>query len=643
MCGICGLYEYEKHVPVDRYILGNMLSVIRHRGPDDSGIYLDKDLAIGMRRLSIIDLTGGKQPIGNEDGTIVTVFNGEIYNYHELREQLQSRGHKVATASDTEVIVHLYEDFGEECVQYLRGMFGFAVWDHRRRKLFVARDRLGIKPLYYSYAGGRLIFASEIKAVLQHPSIPARLNATGLSHFLSLKYVPAPQTMFEGIYALPPGCSLTCDAHGVTTRRYWDLSFAKQENGRLSEEIYAEQLEALLRESVQLHLVSDVPFGAFLSGGLDSSTIVALMSQFLNEPVKTYSVGFEGDAEVEAISELPYARMVAKKYQTDHHEALIHARDLINLSEKVVWHLDQPIADDACLANFMVAELASRDVKMVLTGEGGDELFAGYARYAGERLSTLFQHLPRAAKSVALCLSGHFPGLRRQKLALFALCQSGEVNRLANWFPLFNSEAKHSLLSEDFKHSINGNTPSAVFSEHLARTDATDPLNRMLYVDTKLWLPDDLLARGDKTSMAASLEARVPLLDHKLVEFAASLPPQLKVKGLTRKYLLRKVSQTLLPPEIISRKKKGFPMPMSLWFRKEARSFLRDALSPAALRRRGLFNPAFVEKLFQEHETCFADHGSILWGLLSVELWQRVFLDSRQLPERHANIYAMEA
>jgi asparagine synthase (glutamine-hydrolysing) len=313
---------------------------------------------------------------------------------------------------------------------------------------------------------------------------------------------------------------------------------------------------------------------------------------------------------------------------------------LINLSEKVVWHLDQPIADDACLANFMVAELAARDVKMVLTGEGGDELFAGYARYAGERLSPLFQHLPQAAKSVALGASGHIPGLRRQKLALYALCQPDELTRLTNWFPLFNSEAKQTLLSEDFKQTLNGSDASTVFAEHLARTDAVDPLHRMLYVDTKLWLPDDLLARGDKTSMAASLEARVPLLDHKLVEFAASLPPHLKVKGLTRKYLLKKVGQAWLPPEILGRKKKGFPMPMSIWFRNEARSFLRDALSPSSLRQRGIFNPSFVEKLLSEHENGFADHGSILWGLVSVELWQRVFMDSQQRPERRAQVLA---
>jgi asparagine synthase (glutamine-hydrolysing) len=641
MCGICGFYEYKTHDRADRQVLDDMLEVIRHRGPDDSGVYFDKDVALGMRRLSIIDLSGGKQPIGNEDGSIVTVFNGEIYNFQELREQLRSRGHSLATASDTEVIVHLYEDFGEDCVQHLRGMFGFALWDTRRRRLFVARDRLGIKPLYFAQSGGRLIFGSEIKAILRHPAAQVHLNAEALSEFLSLKYVPAPHTMFEGIYALPPGCSLTCDANGVKVRRYWDLSFAGHRNGQRSEESYAEQLDALLRECVKLHLISDVPFGAFLSGGLDSSTVVALMSQVLNEPVKTYSVGFEGDAE--AFSELPYARMVAKKYETDHHEVLIRPDHLINLSEKVVWHLDQPIADEACLANYMVAELASRQVKMVLTGEGGDELFAGYARYAGERLSPLFQHVPRAAKSLALAASGRVPGLRRQKLALYALCQPDEVNRLVNWFPLFNSEAKQALLSEDFKQNLNGGDASAVFAEHLARTDATDPLNRMLYVDTKLWLPDDLLARGDKTSMAASLEARVPLLDHKLVEFAASLPQHLKVNGLTRKYLLRKVGQALLPPEIIRRKKKGFPMPISLWFRKEARSFLRDVLSPSALQRRGLFNPAFVEKLLSEHENGFADHGSLLGGLLSIELWQRVFMDSQKRPERLASSVAAQA
>src|SRR5438094_547804 len=521
MCGICGIYEYKTQKPVDQQILDDMLQRLQHRGPDDAGAFLDRDVSIGMRRLSIIDLNGGKQPISNEDGTVVTVFNGEIYNYRSLREQLEGRGHVLATESDTEVIVHLYEEFGEQCVQHLRGMFGFAVWDKRKRQLLLARDRLGIKPLYYTQAGGRLIFGSEIKAILQHPSVKAALNTEGLNNLLSLKYVPAPQTMFEDIYALPPGSILKCDANGVEVRRYWDLSFANHHDGNIREEEYAERLEALMRECVKMHLISDVPFGAFLSGGLDSSTIVALMSQFLNEPVKTYSVGFEGQGQ--AFSELPYARVVANRFRTDHHEVFIRPAHLVDLAQKVVWHLDQPLA------------------------------------------------------------------------------------------------------------------------QHLASTNATASVNRMLYVDTKLWLPDLLLARGDKMSMAVSLEARVPLLDHKLVEFAASLPQNLKLKGLVRKYLLKKVSQRWLPREIIHRKKQGFPMPSSLWLRNEARSFVRDLLSPSVLKRRGLFNPAFVESLIQQHENGFADHGSLLWGLMNVELWQRVFMDSRVQPQRRAGALAAQA
>jgi len=626
MCGICGFYAYKSHKPASREVLSEMLRVLHHRGPDDSGAHFDNDLALGMRRLSIIDLSGGKQPISNEDGSIVAVFNGEIYNYRELRNELESRGHTLETESDTEVIVHLYEDFGEGCPQHLRGMFGFAVWDSRRRRLFVARDRLGIKPLYFARAGGALIFASEIKAILQHPEVKVGLNVEALNNYLSLKYVPAPQTIFNGISALPPGSTLTCDRDDVKIRRYWDLSFANRGNGDIREEAYAEQLEALLRECVKQHLMSDVPFGAFLSGGVDSSTIVALMSEFMSEPVKTYSVGFEGDGE--AFSELPYARMVAKKFQTDHHEVIIRPSRLSELAEKLVWHLDQPLAEHATLANYMVAELAARDVKMVLTGEGGDELFAGYARYSAERFSPLFRAIPPAVKSLALSVGSHLPGLRRQKLALFALSQPDEISRFVNWFPLFNSEIKQALLSGDFNKSLSGYGADYVFAEHLSRTDAVEPLNHMLYVDTKLRLADLLLARGDKMSMAVSLEARVPLLDHKLVEFAAALPQALKLRKFTRKYLLKKVSKAWLPPEILNRKKQGFPMPTSSWLRKEARTFMRDVLSTSTLKRRGLFHAPFVEKLMGEHERGCADHGSLLWGLMNVEFWQRIFMDS---------------
>lgn len=627
MCGITGVYHYGSQEPVQPAILERMLAAIFHRGPDEGGVFFDGNLGMGMRRLSIIDLSGGQQPIYNEDRTVAIVFNGEIYNYKELTALLRARGHVLQTASDTEVIVHLYEDYGAACVDWLRGMFGFAIWDSRERRLLIARDHLGVKPLYYSDFDGRLVFGSEIKAILQYPDIPIASNLEGLSHFLSLRYVPAPQTSFEGIHALPPGHLLTCDENGITVRCYWDITYPEQEPKRLREEVYAEQLEALLRESVQLQLMSDVPFGAFLSGGIDSSTIVALMSDYCTQPVKTFSVGYIGDGEAD--SELPYARIVSRQYGTDHHEVLITAQDMIDLSPKIVWHLDQPIGDQATVANYMVADLASRHVKMVLTGEGGDELFAGYARYVGERFAPLMQGIPSFAREAVLAASRLVPGMRRAKVGLFALSQTDELERMTNWFPLFNRDQKALLLSKAFTQVADVHPTETIFARQLARTNAHDSLSRMLYVDTKLWLPDDLLARGDKTSMAASIEGRVPLLDHKLVEFAATVPSNLKIKGLTRKYLLKKVASKFLPAEIIDRKKQGFPLPIAHWFRKEARGFIRDLLSPEAIRRRGLFDGAYVERLMSEHESAFADHSFLLWGLLNVELWHRAFIDKR--------------
>jgi asparagine synthase (glutamine-hydrolysing) len=643
MCGIAGAFQYEGRDGIDGETLSSMLGAIHHRGPDDVGLLMRDGLAMGMRRLSIIDLDGGKQPISNETGRITVVFNGEIYNYRELREKLQKKGHAFKTSTDTEVIVHLYEDLGEGCVQELRGMFAFALWDCERQCLFIARDRLGIKPLYYSDRRGSLIFASEIKAILQHPEIQPSLDLSGLGHYVSLKYVPAPMTMFSGIYALPPGHTLTCDRRGLRTRRYWNLSFADGAANRRSEETCVDQLEAALRESVRLHLVSDVPFGAFLSGGVDSSVIVALMHQVMDAPVKTFSVGFEGGGS-QAFSELPYARMVARRFGTDHHEVLMKPADLTDLAETVVWHLDQPIADNACVANYMVSKLASRHVKMVLTGEGGDELFAGYARYAGASLSPLVQFLPASLKSLAISAASRLPGMRRGRIALTALCRQDEVTRMTSWFPLFNQEMKDCLITETLARRLTDRYSEDIFRQHLSDTDATHWLSRMLYVDTKLWLPDDLLARGDKTSMAASIEARVPLLDHKVVEFAASLPPNMKLRGLVRKYLLKKVARKWLPAEVIDRKKEGFPMPFSLWFRKECRSFVHDLLSPSALKKRGLFRQEYVQKLLDEHDAGTADHGQLLWGLLSVELWHRAFLDSPpRVPAPAQSAYSVTA
>jgi asparagine synthase (glutamine-hydrolysing) len=628
MCGICGIYEYKDRMPIEQSVLMSMIHVMRHRGPDDEGIHIEENVAIGMCRLSIIDLVSGRQPIYNEDKHITVVFNGEIYNYRDLRDKLNKRGHVLSTASDTEVVIHLYEDLGEECVQELRGMFAFAIWDARKQRLFIARDRLGIKPLYYSHVNQRLLFGSEIKSILQHPAIQSRIDFEGLGDYLSRRHVPSPRTLFNDIYSLPPGHILTCDQEGINIHPYWDLSFAPGVNRQLTEDEAAEHLENLLQESVRMQLMSDVPFGAFLSGGIDSSTVVALMSEFLEEPVKTFSVGYKGIGE--SLSELSNARVVADQFQTDHHEIIVGPRDFIDLSEKVIWHLDQPIADAVLTAYFRLAQFAAGEVKMVLTGEGGDELFAGYARYAGEQFASLFQRIPRPLKSLVLTTSSYIPGFRAPKQALYALSQKDEVSRFTNWHPLFNGTRMWDLLSDNLKAELNGSwLRNRAIEQCLKRTDATETLHRFLYIDTKLWLPDDLLTRGDKLTMASSLEARVPLLDSKLVEFVASLDPKLKINKLKRKYLMKRVSKKWLPQKIVNQYKKGFPIPVSKWMRNEARTFVRDLLSPATISRRDLFDPDYVARLIDEHESGIADHERLLFGLLSLELWLQLFIDTQ--------------
>ena len=625
MCGICGIYQYGTGMPVEAGLVDAMLDRIRYRGPDDAGSHAEQAMAFGMCRLSIIDLAGGKQPIFNETGEIAIVFNGEIYNYIELRQRLIQRGHRFTTSGDTEVIVHLYEEFGSSCVDHLRGMFAFAIWDRRDASLFIARDRLGIKPLYYFQNDEVLIFSSEIKTSLHYPGIKAQLDLEGLNSYLAFRYVPAPRTFFAGIQSLPPGHTLTCRKTAIEIKAYWDISFARQPNHQCSEDACSEQLLALLRDTVRLHLRSDVPFGAFLSGGLDSSLIVGLMSEFLDQPIKTFSVGFETSNGI--VDERAYAQTVARRFGTEHHEIVVGARDFVDLAEKMVWHLDQPIADQATFAIYQLSALARQHVKMVLTGEGGDELFAGYARHLGERLAFCARPIPAPARSFMLAMSSRMPGLRRSKLALYALCQSGENARLANWFPLFNDEMQQELLGTTLRGKVNCNVARDTVSWQMRQTDAVEPLNRLLYLDTKSWLPDYLLLRGDKLTMAQSIESRVPLLDHKVVEFAAALPANLKLKYLTRKYLLKKAAATVLPAEIISRQKKGFPIPIGQWFRGEARTFLYDLLSPATVQRRGLFDPIYVDKLLREHDSGFANHSMLLWGLVNVELWQRLFVD----------------
>jgi asparagine synthase (glutamine-hydrolysing) len=622
MCGIAGILNLENGKPARPELLEPMLRKIFHRGPDEDGTLVDGELAMGMRRLSIIDLADGKQPIQNEDGRFSVVFNGEIYNYIELRDDLKKRGHVFRTNSDTEVIVHLFEEHGAECVHKLRGMFGFAVWDHQKHELYIYRDRLGIKPLYYSTQNGTLAFGSEVKSLLTLPWIKAEIDHAGLNEFLSLKYVPAPQTLFKNIASLPPGHMISVIDGKIETKQYWEVSFAEKLSFA-NEADAVDQLLEKLRESVRLRLRADVPFGAFLSGGLDSSIIVALMSEQLDMPVNTFSAGFAG---TDGQDELPYARQVAKKFGCNHHEVLVGAEHFLGHANKVMWHLEMPIADQATVATHMVAELARKHVKMVLTGEGGDELFAGYARYVGETHAKKFAWLPSPLASLARTVTGKLPGLRRQKIAMHALMQSGEAARFSNWFPLFNGDMKRRVVADHLK-STSTNVVNS-FEKYLRACDASSPIERMLFVDTKTWLPDYLLLRGDKLTMANSIEGRVPLLDHEVVEFAAKLPPHYKLNGSTRKYLLKKVAARLLPDEIINRKKQGFPIPIERWLRGEANPMMRDLLSPAMVSQRNLFDNSVVQQLLKQHESGYADRSTELWGLMSIELWHQQFVDA---------------
>lgn len=622
MCGIAGIIKLQSGDQAEPEVLRNMLQRIIHRGPDDNGMLVDGELAMGMRRLSIIDLQDGRQPIQNEDGRFSVILNGEIYNYIELRKSLESKGHQFRTQSDTEVIVHLFEEYGEGCVDHLRGMFAFAIWDHHQRELFLFRDRMGIKPLYYIIENDRITFGSEIKSLLTVPGVRPSVDLEALSEYLALKYVPAPRTMFEGVRSLPPGYKIVIRNGKVEIKQYWEMSFANKHQ-YASEEECVDALMEKLHESVKLRLRADVPFGAFLSGGLDSSTIVALMSNVLDEPVNTFSVGF---ADLPGRDELPFARQVAEQFNCNHREILVGANDFLLHAEKVMWHLEQPIADQATVATYMVAKLAREHVKMVLTGEGGDELFAGYARYVGQKYGWPLSCMPRPIKSTIRYAVEKLPGLRRQKIAINALTQNSEVARISNWFPLFKGDLKTKVVTDLLKPLVSKSVNSV--ASYLNRCDAKNSLDRMLYVDSKAWLSDYLLLRGDKLTMANSLEGRVPLLDHELVEFACSLPTQYKLKGRTRKYLLKKAAAKLLPEKIINRKKQGFPIPIEKWLRNDANEMMRDLLSDDCLRRRGFFEPNVVNNMISSHESGYADYATELWGLMSVELWMRQFLDS---------------
>ena len=626
MCGIAGFAGDNSNLTNDgrAETLRRMLRVIRHRGPDDEGALVSDSVALGMRRLSIIDLAGGHQPMSGEDGRVTVVFNGEIYNYRDLQPELERRGHSFQTHSDTETIVHAYEEKGARCVEDLRGMFGFAIWDARRRELFLARDRAGKKPLYYTLtARGTLVFGSELKSLLEHPEVVREIDLEALDAYLTFGYVPDPLSIFRGIHKLPPGHHLTFKDGRIRVESYWDFTYEPTEARR--EEDYIEELLALLEESVRLRLVADVPLGAFLSGGVDSSTIVGLMARNTSRPVKTFSIGFSEDS----YDELRFARIAAREFATDHHEFVV-TPEVCHCIDELAWHLDEPFADSSAIPTYAVSKMARAHVTVALSGDGGDELFAGYTRYQIERSRAAFERVPRVLRqNLMRPLSRHLPhgAWGRNYLHNVSL---DPVARYLDSISYLNGLNKLALYTEDFRARLDGNAgrPAKLFSDYAARVRTGEPLDTLLYLDSKTYLPGDILTKVDRMSMAASLEARVPLLDHKLIEFVTRIPASFKMRGLETKHIFKRAVRGLVPDAILDRPKQGFGLPIQKWINQELRQYIRDVLFDARTRSRGYFNQTHVELLYDEHDRGRRDNATHLWTLFMLELWHRTFFDA---------------
>lgn len=628
MCGIYGIASIEGESLPAVTALGRMGQVLSHRGPDDEGRHQGRGILLGMRRLSIIDLTGGHQPVPNEDETVWAVCNGEIYNFRALRKELEACGHRFRCNSDTEVLVHLYEQDGLEFIKKLQGMFALAIWDEKLRRLVLARDRVGEKPLYIYKDPGRLIFASEIKSILECDNVPRRIKTRALHDYCALGYVPAPYTMFEGIEKLHPGQMLVLENGQITVKPYWELSFDRAVER--SEEEWIEILQQKLLGCVRKQMVSDVPLGAFLSGGIDSSAIVAAMAQSSDRPVNTYSIGFEGPDQF--YDELPYARMVAKAYSTNHHEIVVRP-DVCKLLPELTWHMDEPVADSALITTYLVARLASESVTVILSGVGGDELFGGYRRYLSEGIGAYYRKLPAfLRRSWIPFVLAHLPQDRHSAIANYARLASSyvrsseldPVRRYAEFITVFSPDVRAELLKGQRPHG------DFVLDDYAARCHAADDVHRNMYIDIRTSLPEDLLLLTDKMTMAASIECRAPFLDYEMIELAATMPAQMKVRGLTLKYLLKKATAKWLPPEIITRQKRGFGAPVGSWFRNQLQPLIADCLSERQVRSRGFFDPDVVQRIVAEHRDRKADHTDHVLALISLELWCRIFLDGNR-------------
>ena len=627
MCGIVGIVRNDARA-VDEMLLSRMCAAIRHRGPDEDGFYVRGPVGLAMRRLSIIDLKGGQQPIHNQDRTAWIVFNGEIYNYLELREKLEKLGHTFYTNSDTEAIIHAYDRYGADCVKHLRGMFAFAIWDERTQELFLARDRVGKKPLLYAQVNGQLVFGSEFSALLLHPEISRDIQPEALDYYLSFMCVPAPLTAYKAIKKLEPGHTLRWRKGEIKTERYWQPDFSHKL--KISEEEAGEQAIEILRDAVRVRLMSEVPLGAFLSGGIDSSAVVALMSEESSERIKTFSIGFDE----QDFSELHHARRVAEHVGAEHHEFIVQP-DAMEVLPILVEHYGEPYADSSAVPTYYVARETRKHVTVALNGDGGDESFAGYERYFAMALAEKYRKLPAFLResvingAIGLIPTSETIRSRTRDAKRFLQAASlPKIERYLRWVSVFDSHAKQDLYSSDFRqHETERENASSLLDPWFARANGSGIVDAALLTDIMTYLPNDLLVKVDIATMAVSLEARSPFLDHHVMEFAASLPEKLKLRGLTTKYLLKRMLRKLLPAENLDRRKMGFGVPIGHWFRGTLQPFLRETLLSERALSRGLFKPEATKQLVELHTRGERDYAHQLWTLLMLELWFQRFID----------------